>query len=340
MQGDVVAVRRRSKSLYRVNRAFACPICGRTKWCTFSRTIAVCMRVESARRARNGGWVHRLDEIQARVARKEILRRERGRLLAEMEHGNAAREDTTERLMADVEKLFAMFNPHGYKTRRKYRAVMEELAAYLGRKFGLQSLRELQPEHVGMYIAARREAGDPEAVLGQKVSIISELHGLIPGRLYRGSIRRALDPRARVPRGERGGRLMPQARAVVRRLTGLAYTTRERYAVAWYRFVGWLEERTRIQGLRNIWPEHLQGYVEERLAGGASERAVRWEVAAIVAIHRTIERRRWPWDLDVKLRWPGDRSMREMERGCKGNDAEATAAAGANAEPGGDHFPG
>lgn len=49
----------------RVTRRRPCPICGRPDWCTFvgpddSPTVVCCMRVESDRPTKNGGWLHRL----------------------------------------------------------------------------------------------------------------------------------------------------------------------------------------------------------------------------------------------------------------------------------------
>ena len=46
----------------RVNREQPCPICKKTDWCGVSAdgVWCVCMRVQSDRRAKNGGWVHRL----------------------------------------------------------------------------------------------------------------------------------------------------------------------------------------------------------------------------------------------------------------------------------------
>ncbi|MBN2585023.1 MAG: hypothetical protein JXL80_18320 [Planctomycetes bacterium] len=54
----------RHEKMLRVSRHHPCPICGRPDWCGFigdSPTEpegVVCMRVESRRPARNGGWVH------------------------------------------------------------------------------------------------------------------------------------------------------------------------------------------------------------------------------------------------------------------------------------------
>lgn len=49
----------------RVNRARPCPVCGRPDWCLFvgpddSPDAVICPRVESDRRAGEGGWLHRL----------------------------------------------------------------------------------------------------------------------------------------------------------------------------------------------------------------------------------------------------------------------------------------
>ncbi|MGI6657794.1 MAG: hypothetical protein ACOX4N_00025 [Dethiobacteraceae bacterium] len=41
-----------------------CPICGKTSWCGFNDEIAVCMRVPSDREVGNGGWLHKLKELQ------------------------------------------------------------------------------------------------------------------------------------------------------------------------------------------------------------------------------------------------------------------------------------
>jgi hypothetical protein len=47
----------------RTSRAHPCPICGHPDWCTFTRdgAIACCMRVDSPRRAENGGHIHRIE---------------------------------------------------------------------------------------------------------------------------------------------------------------------------------------------------------------------------------------------------------------------------------------
>lgn len=47
----------------RVNRRDRCPVCGHDSWCSVSAdgALIVCMRTESGRASRNGGWVHRAD---------------------------------------------------------------------------------------------------------------------------------------------------------------------------------------------------------------------------------------------------------------------------------------
>ena len=48
----------------RVSRSVPCPICGRPDWCGVAPdgSVAICMRVESDRPTRNGGWLHSLGE--------------------------------------------------------------------------------------------------------------------------------------------------------------------------------------------------------------------------------------------------------------------------------------
>lgn len=49
-------------SWLRVSHKQPCPICGKPDWCTITAdgTAACCMRTESGRHLRNGGWLHRL----------------------------------------------------------------------------------------------------------------------------------------------------------------------------------------------------------------------------------------------------------------------------------------
>jgi hypothetical protein len=53
-----------SSKFLRVNRKHPCAICKHTDWCTYSADgeIAMCMRVESDKRARNEAWIHRLKD--------------------------------------------------------------------------------------------------------------------------------------------------------------------------------------------------------------------------------------------------------------------------------------
>ena len=50
------------KEWVRVTRARPCAVCGKPSWCGVSAdgVWAVCMRVESGKATRNGGWLHRL----------------------------------------------------------------------------------------------------------------------------------------------------------------------------------------------------------------------------------------------------------------------------------------
>jgi len=42
----------------RVSRAIPCSVCGKPDWCTYTGSSACCMRIESLRPLRNGGWLH------------------------------------------------------------------------------------------------------------------------------------------------------------------------------------------------------------------------------------------------------------------------------------------
>jgi len=51
-----------SRGWNRVSRRSPCPVCSKIDWCSVSTdgAVACCMRVESGRALRNGGWLHRL----------------------------------------------------------------------------------------------------------------------------------------------------------------------------------------------------------------------------------------------------------------------------------------
>ncbi len=53
-----------SRGWNRVSRRSPCPVCSKIDWCSVSTdgTVACCMRVESGRALRNGGWLHRLTD--------------------------------------------------------------------------------------------------------------------------------------------------------------------------------------------------------------------------------------------------------------------------------------
>jgi hypothetical protein len=57
----------------RVSKQNPCVVCGRTDWDTYcpELKLACCMRVESTRLAKNGGWLHPMGECPSRPVRKE-----------------------------------------------------------------------------------------------------------------------------------------------------------------------------------------------------------------------------------------------------------------------------
>ena len=50
--------------LRRVSHTHRCPICDHDSWCSIGEKIVICMRAESRRPAKRGGWIHRLDGRQ------------------------------------------------------------------------------------------------------------------------------------------------------------------------------------------------------------------------------------------------------------------------------------
>lgn len=54
---------------YRVTKKRPCAICGHPDWCGYNDEVAICMRVQSDKPTRNGGWLHRTgDPIPRYVA--------------------------------------------------------------------------------------------------------------------------------------------------------------------------------------------------------------------------------------------------------------------------------
>jgi hypothetical protein len=58
----------------RVSKCSPCPICQKPDWCVVSGDgeVALCQRVESARRCGEGGWLHRLKDRPARCDRAAV----------------------------------------------------------------------------------------------------------------------------------------------------------------------------------------------------------------------------------------------------------------------------
>jgi hypothetical protein len=51
----------------RVSKASPCPQCGKPDWCTVGDYGVVCMRVQSAKPVKNGGWFHPFDAVGGRA---------------------------------------------------------------------------------------------------------------------------------------------------------------------------------------------------------------------------------------------------------------------------------
>lgn len=54
-------------SFRRVSKASPCPQCGKPDWCTVGDYGVVCMRVQSGRPVKNGGWFHPFDAARGRL---------------------------------------------------------------------------------------------------------------------------------------------------------------------------------------------------------------------------------------------------------------------------------
>jgi hypothetical protein len=54
-------------SFTRVSKASPCPQCGKPDWCTVGEYGVVCMRVQSAKAVKNGGWFHPFGAARARL---------------------------------------------------------------------------------------------------------------------------------------------------------------------------------------------------------------------------------------------------------------------------------
>jgi hypothetical protein len=53
-------------SFRRVSKASPCPQCGKPDWCTVGEYGVVCMRVQSSKPVKNGGWFHPFDAARGR----------------------------------------------------------------------------------------------------------------------------------------------------------------------------------------------------------------------------------------------------------------------------------
>lgn len=66
----------------RVSRQHPCPICGKPDWCgvAHDESVVCCMRIESDKPSRNGGWIHRLrdsDDLRRPRVRRATVSLER-----------------------------------------------------------------------------------------------------------------------------------------------------------------------------------------------------------------------------------------------------------------------
>lgn len=69
----------------RVSKRHPCPVCDHPDWCTVAKDVACCMRVESPKAARNGGWIHQLDGELATEWQSVPVTKDPGRTDTEMD---------------------------------------------------------------------------------------------------------------------------------------------------------------------------------------------------------------------------------------------------------------
>jgi hypothetical protein len=70
----------------RVSKASPCPQCGKPDWCTVGDYGVVCMRVQSARPVKNGGWFHAFDSARGQPLQPPLRKREPPRINATAMH--------------------------------------------------------------------------------------------------------------------------------------------------------------------------------------------------------------------------------------------------------------
>jgi hypothetical protein len=73
-------------SFRRVSKASPCPQCGKPDWCTVGDYGVVCMRIQSARPVKNGGWFHPFDSARGQPPPRPWVERQTPRINATAMH--------------------------------------------------------------------------------------------------------------------------------------------------------------------------------------------------------------------------------------------------------------
>ena len=286
------------KPMYRVNRRFRCPVCGKASWCSVSPRYVVCMRVPSDHPTRNGGWIHELDAAGRKAAEAEIRRRKE-----DPSPPQPVDRDTTLQLLERSKPLLAHYNRHGYATRLRYRTIWHDFMIFLGRRGLIEHPLDIVPAHVRAYLENRRWIGLSERELAERLSVISELHDRLPveARRFRGRLRDAVLSPPRRPGREEAVQEYVNARA--RRLRDYSPPTRQQYAKTWRRFARWFLESGQMGGpdpvaaLRRLArnPEAaetvIEAYFQDRLSQGLHARVAASERSAVRALMEAVRRR-------------------------------------------------
>lgn len=285
--------------LYRVNRRFRCPICGKASWCGFGPHYVVCMRVPSDRPTRNGGWIHVLDRAGQEAAETEIRRRKE-----DPSPPQPVDRNTTPVLVSLSESLLEHYDQKDYRTRQDYAAIWHDFMEYLGSRGLVEHPADITPRHVREYLEHRRQAGDSEERIARRLSVISELHDRLPveARRFRGRLRDALLGIPRPAGPEEAVRQYVDART--RRLRDYSPSTRQQYGKTWRRFARWFLESgqaagrdpvatlRRLAGNPKAAEAVIEAYIQHRLSQGLHARVAASERSAVRALMEGVLKQR------------------------------------------------
>lgn len=160
----------------RVTRARRCPCCDKADWCSISADGAVvhCMRVESAKPVKNGGWIHRLSESVENLPSpkpREVIDEDWGQRAKQMyDAGGAMRLKMADELTLSLESLDRLYVGQGYDWNGKPFASFpsrDDRGQIIGisRRYDDGSKKTMNGSHSGCFVVEGWFAGDGEVWL-------------------------------------------------------------------------------------------------------------------------------------------------------------------------------